>query len=113
MANSISGPDGRGGFRAVAVQGQQVWVGPVHVGVMSAREGDLPDGSTGLRAKLQLAGPDGVEIRVVVPGDEVHYPGHGVLRVVGIKPPPLLWRTDSAPDRGIVGLEFHPDEADA
>lgn len=108
-STSISQPDGS--IRVIAVQGQQVWVGPVHVGVLSARVGTLPDGGEGLRAKLQLATPSGVEVRVLLPGDHLEFDGLGSLDVVGITPPEPA--DGPRPDhgggsRGIVGLEFRP-----
>lgn len=118
MQNSVSAPDGAGGFRALAVQGQQIWVGPVHVGVMSAREGELPDGGTGVRAVLQLSTADKTSVRTVVAGETIGFPGLGSLVVAGIvgpgEPAP---RSDDPEadrvDRGVVGLEFHPDTVPA
>lgn len=78
--------DGR--VRAVVVQGTQAQVGPFHVGVMSARTGDLPTGGEGLRARVQI-GIEGAAPRVLVlePGEGIEVEGIGSLDVVDIVEP--------------------------
>jgi hypothetical protein len=89
--------------RVAAVQGTQVWAGPLHVGVMSARDGELPGGGTGLRAGLSISLEGRTDVFVVLAGESVEFPGQGTLTVVAISPPGSV---DGVGRLGVVALEF-------
>ncbi|WP_143276240.1 hypothetical protein [Brachybacterium nesterenkovii] len=104
-----------GTVRAVVVQGTQAQAGPFHVGVMSARVGELPRGGEGLRARLQI-GIEGTAARVLVlePGEGIDVEGIGSLDLLEIFPSeePEATETEGPPmpggQRSAVVLEARP-----
>lgn len=110
MPRSIAFPGERGTTGAIVVQGQQLAIGPILVGVMSAREGELPDGGEGLRAKLRIVAPEETLIRVMTPGEELEIPGVGLLYLAELYPPGADLPGDADPiGRGVAVLGFAPD----